>query len=606
MAELPDLEFFEGRVNYLEELDKERDEMYKAIDTMLKQEWELPEEAANVQWVFKSVTPIMAQVSESGARILSDVNPRVTITPQSEEQVKVVDQHEKGLKWLLDNASRRRKATIVEDVVRSSINYAENAAHVIYLPEQIANVKEAGGNPKRFEAAMRRGPFVVTLHHPSSVHARYSDIGPEEVALVSEETPNSVIDLYGSHADELKVYMAERASKSQPLDTVILKDYYSWDAHVVWVTTGETDGPSIEIIRDEWPYPFLPWACRMGGTSLADTEDQRRPLLYDAYKGELYEVMNRVRTLRYSEVLRFTTAPRKAIATASGDIPQVDASKGDLFLPLMHDDKVFDLAPAEADPATSMLHAELRNDHERSTLSSILLGGEIPSGAAFASINIVTHTAMGVLKPYQFLAEATIADILEIMLLWIHYSGKDAVGYGLEENDLGQEYLIEAGDIDPKNLYISVGLEADVPTDRQARAATAGMLLDRAIIDRREAMENVGVTDVSAMEERIVIEALLDNKLQIHLQNEQLRNSEEMRQQIIQEFIQEMQAQQAQEGPGLEQPQAGGTEGLPVEGPEFDQNLEQGGGGAQTNQFFPELGTFEGQTGTSRRGEDIA
>ncbi len=120
------------------------------------------------------------------------------------------------------------------------------------------------------------------------------------------------------------------------------------------------------------------------------------------------------------------------------------------------------------------------------------------------------------------------------MLLWIHYSGEDAVGYGLGEKDKGVEYLIAASDIDPKNLYISVELATDLPTDRQARAATAGMLLDRGMIDRRQGMEDVGITDITAMEERIVHEQLGDNKMAIYLQNEQMQASEEMRQQIIQ------------------------------------------------------------------------
>ncbi len=607
MAELDGLEFFQGRASYLEELDKDRDKMNEETDSYRRQDWELPEEARNIQWVFKSVTPVMAQVCESGARILSDPDPRITIIPQSPEAVNTVDNHEKGLKWLLDNASRRRKATVVEDTVRSSINYSEVCAHVIYLPEQIKNVKEAGGNATRFEAAMRRGPFVITLHHPNSVHARYSDIGPEEIVLISKETPQSVIDLYGTSADGVKEIMAERKGKGNPIEDGLLKDYYSWDAHVVWFETGEDGAPAIEIIRDEWPYPFLPWACRFGGTSLEVNQgDQRRPLLYDAYKGKLYEVMNRVRSLRYSEMLRFSTTPRKWIKTAGGKNPEVDASRGDLFLTLDTEDEIGDLAPAQADPATSLLHGELRNDHERSTLSSLLLGGDIPSGAAFASINLVTHSAMAVLKPYRFLAQAALADIVEIMLLWIHYSGKDAVGYGLGEKDKGVEYLIAASDVDPKNLYISVELATDLPTDRQARAATAGLLLDRGMIDRRQGMEDVGITDVSAMEERVVHEQLGDNKMAIYLQNEQMQASEQMRQQIIQEFLQEMQQQQAQQqaqqqGPGPEQPQPGGPPGLPVEGQEFN----PAAGGATPQEFFPGA-TFEGQTGTTRSGEDIA
>ncbi|KKN12002.1 hypothetical protein LCGC14_1020950, partial [marine sediment metagenome] len=206
MPELPDLDWFKGRANYLEEQNKDRDKMYEALDSYRHGEWSMDEEMTEIDWVHESRDPIFAQQSDSAKHILADVNPSISLTPYDpgDEGTGIADRHEKGLRWLLDSASRRRQATIVQDVVSSAVDYAEVTAQVVYIPQQIKDIKAAGGNAKRYEAMLRRGPFAVIIHNPKTVYARYSDMGAEEVVLKTEDDPHNVIDLWGEKADKLK------------------------------------------------------------------------------------------------------------------------------------------------------------------------------------------------------------------------------------------------------------------------------------------------------------------------------------------------------------------------------------------------------------------
>jgi len=545
MARLPSLKWFEGRGNYLEEQNKERDEMFEALDDYRHGEWALDEEMLEIDWIHESRDPIFAQQSDSAKQILSDASPAISLLPYSPggDGTDIADRHEKGLRWLLDSASRRRQATIVQDIVSSAVDYSEVTAQVVYIPQQIKDVKAAGGNATRYEAMLRRGPFAVIIHNPRTVYVRYSDMGAEEVMLVTEDDPHNIIDLWGDKAAELKKIMKE--DKNFP-KTVTLRDYTSYDWRAVWVEWG---GKKIEIERGKWPWPFMGWVARMGGTSLESKGDfQRKPLLANMYHFDIYDDINRVRTLRFSDMIRTASEPRDVFSSDTRMSPDVDASSGDLYTHIDSEEGLVPRPPRTPDPSMSTLYAELRGDVQKSTLSEMLLGADVPTGAAFSSINLVTESALKVLRPPQVLAQNSLADILETMLLFIHYDKSKVTSYGTGKNDRGDIYLIEGSEIDPKNLYVAVKLEADLPTDYQARTVTARAQIDAGINSRVGAMEDIGIKNATEVTEEIAGERLDETRMRIEMENIQFTESaqmqEQMRQQIMQQIMSDPQFMQ--------------------------------------------------------------
>lgn len=528
---LPKLEWFKGRANYLESQNEERDKMFEALDDYRRGVWAMDEEMIEIDWVHESRDPIFAQQGDSAKYILADVYPDISLTPYSpgDENKEIADKHEKGLRWLLDSASRRRPSTIVQDIVSSSVDYAEVTAQVVYIPQQIKDVKAAGGNATRYEAMLRRGPFAVVIHNPKTVYARYSDMGAEEVVLITEDDPHNIIDLWGTKADKLKKKLKDTKGRVEP---ATLKDYTSYDWRCVWVEWG---GEDFEIERKEWPWPFMNWVCRYGGTSLEETgQFQRKPLLANMFHFDLYDDLNRVRSLRFSEMIRTTSRAKDVFQSDTRTTPDIDASSGDLYVHIGEDETIIPQPPDVPDTAMSTLYAELRADVQKSGLSDMLLGADVPTGAAFASINIVTESALKVLRSPQALAQFAAADVLETMLLYIHYDNGEVIGYGTGENR-GEEYLIRGEDINPKNLYVAVTLEADLPTDYQARTVTARAQIDAGINSRLNAMSDIGVKNATEVAEQIAGERLDETMFAIELQNYQWENSKEFQEQMQQQ-----------------------------------------------------------------------
>jgi hypothetical protein len=607
-------------------MNKDRDDMFDAIDQAIKGEWDMPEELEQIDWVHKMVDPSFAITVEASIRILDDVNPEITIQPYDPllGDADLADQHEKGVKWLLDGASRRRAATVVQDIIASACKYAEVGVDVVYLPQQIKDIKAAGGNAKRYEAMNRKGPFAVIVHNPRNVYPRYSDYGLEECAIEEMYDPHDIVDLWGTKADELKKRVGEMKTGTEPL-MVKMVDYMSYDWRAVWVEP-EDGGDIIELVREEWKWPFLPRVVRMGGTNIEkDSDHARRPFLANMYHFDMYDTMNRVRTLRVSDMIRTAATPRSTFVSDTRKAPDIDASTGDLHTHITTDEQLADRRQWPADPAMTQLYGELQANHQEGTLSKLLLGGDIPAGAAFASINLVTHSALAALKTPRRLAARTVADVIETMLLWLHYSEDTAVAYYTGVSGETESFLIDGKDVVPENLYVNVELRADLPTDSQSRTVTARAQIDAGLNSRAGAMGDIGIQNVTEVQEQLMEERLLENMLQTEMRNDTFMADQQIRQQMQQEvmqqlmqdpqFIQQM-MQMAQQGMQGGPPQADRRMGEPPRGvpqmggeqpPEtlIPSEANPAMGGPVPAEYNP-AATRELQTQTGPRGESTA
>jgi hypothetical protein len=559
-VEVPGLDWFDGRVNALVAGYKDRQDLFNKTDQAIHADWHLPEQLVKTGWVFKQVEIIFRQVVAAAQRILADSRPRITLVPSKTTQPMLnrVDAQEKALEWLLSAASRRREATIVEDIVESAIKYSEVTHEVVFMKEQIKNVKAAGGNPNRYQAMERRGPFAIVTHHPGSVFPRYSDMGVEEVASEEIVDPHDVVDLYGDAARQVRDYLQEHQGQ---LVQCTLRTYHSYDYKAVWVRMGpptsgggqpgvagqhvlpipSAGGEVFEIAREKWQWPFLPWVARLGGSSLETRSDfKRRTLLSDAVYTNSFDTLSRVKSLRFSEMVRYAGAEKQVFKSPNRLEPDSSSQSAAPRVHIEEDEDLATLQPPLPDPGMGLLYQELRGEVQKSTLSEVLFGGNVPVGAAFATINLVTHSAMAVLKEPRRLSQYAIADTLELMLLWAHYTKTNLVGYGKDESGKRQEYLIKWKDIDPANLYIEVDLTADVPTDRQARMLAATQGVTAGILSRARAREEVGIHNASEEEEAILRERIVDTLQSIDLQNEQFMGSLEAQQKMRQQFMDEL------------------------------------------------------------------
>jgi hypothetical protein len=571
--------------------DKSRDLMFQKVDQIIRCEWELPRPLDKLDHVRKVVVTDGLDAVMAGTRTLSSLEPGISLQVIGEDQAAKdrANRIEKSLRWHLMNASKRRRASIVRDVVMSSLKYDEVCAQVLFLPDQIKQMKGLEKDVKRLKVAERFGPYSVILHNPRLVHTRYSNLMPEAVLLAAVYRIDEVIDMWGVKAKELVAKKADDAHKY-----VTLYDYIDLNERAVWafpsndaVFANANEGKAVMILEpQEHDLPFLPWACRVGGTTLeASSQHQRIPILYSVVQSGQYDTQNAMETILVSEAIAYGAAPRLHIQGPNPDAVEVDY--GDVNKPIETNQftNVTQLAPPQIDAGLLTLSERISQAMGKSTVSRILQGGEIPAGTAYATLNLATLTAIGALKPYKELAELAVADILTLMMLWVDHSGETVKAYGGKE---GKAYEITPEDVQPESLYITVELKPDVPSDRQQRINGASMAVERLGMSKEEALEEIGITDPQGSMRKAMFEKFFDYQLQRFITQDQMQMQ-----------IMAQQAMQPQ-GQAPQQPAPGTPPGFPGVG---GQGVNPEQGGAPPAEFVPG-GTREAQTGMASGGEE--
>src|SRR3990170_3192425 len=464
--------------------DVNRDRLFAKCDEMFKSQWSVPYPLSGIDYIHKVVSTDPHDVIRAGTRVLATLDPGVKLQPLTEDdQGKAqANRIERALKWHLYNASRRRRASIIRDVV---------------------------------------------MYNPRHVHTRYSDLMPEAVLYNSVVPIDEVIDSWGDLAKEVKAKRDEDDARY-----VTVYDYTDLEERAVWcVATSDPvaappDAKDVIQLIESQPHEmsFMPWVCRIGGTTLeSDPEHQRIPLLYSVKQSGQWDTLNSLLTLLFSEGIAYASAPRLHIQGPGAEDAEVDY--GDVNKPLRTgpNTNVAPLQPPALDQGIASLSEQIRAALSKSTVASILQGGEIPAQTAYATLNLATLTALGTLKPYKELAELAVGDILTQMLLWVEFSGETVKAYDTDSRGFGKMYDISPDDIDPKNLYISVELKPDMPTDRQQRINAAAIAVDKLNYPVEEALQDIGLTDPQSAIRTRMIERLQEYFLQKYIKQDDCR-----------------------------------------------------------------------------------
>jgi hypothetical protein len=530
-----ELAYFQSIAELMINADRERDRMLRAMDDMWHNRWALPPSVAGLKWIHKVVSSDPHDAIRAGTRVLSSVAPRLTVQPlgASEEGRARAEQVERALAWSFRSASRRRQASVLRDVVLSALLYDEVVAQVVFLPEQVEAQKQFKVEGLRLDAAARFGPFAIIVRNPQQVHVRYSDWMPEAVLMKKVMPLQAALDFWGTKASALEKQTGKpprrgRASarNDAPLAFCTIYDYMDLEQRAVWAIPqadgsglaaplGGAGAGAVEILREQHGLGFLPWAAKVGGTTLAEGGGQQRiPLLYSLYTSGQWETQNIVETLLASEVIAYAAAPRLKVEGPSDGV-QVDYGEPGrpAYVPPGH--ALSSMAPPGMDQGLAAIATRVAERIAKSTVPRVLQTGDIPAGAAFATLNLATQSGVKSLAPYKELAEDALAEVFTLMLSWLGHSGQP-----LEARDgrrgRGQRLSIPAAEL--ADLLVDVELTADVPTDRMARINAASMAVRDLGYSRERALEQIGETDAREVMRQAAAEQLEAVDLEIEKQ----------------------------------------------------------------------------------------
>ncbi len=278
---------------------------------------------------------------------------------------------------------------------------------------------------------------------------------------------------------------------------------------------GSEEAGAVEILREQHGLGFLPWAAKVGGTTLAERGGQQRiPLLYSLYTSGQWETQNIVETLLASEVIAYAAAPRLKVEGPSDGV-EVDYGEPGrpAYVPPGH--TLSTMAPPGMDQGLAAIAQRVAERIGKSTVPRVLQTGDFPSGTGFATLNLATQSGVKSLAPYKELAEDALAEVFTLMLNWLQHSGQP-----LEARDgrrgRGQRLSISSAEL--ANLVVDVELTADVPTDRMARINAASMAVRDLGYSRERALEQIGETDAREVMRQAAAEQLEAVDLEIEKQ----------------------------------------------------------------------------------------
>lgn len=548
----------------------ERNRAFEAYTQMYHNGWDLPQEVKNLPWIQRVISSDPHDAINTGSRILATLPVSIRYQPLAPgtKNKERADMIERVLLWQLKSADRRRSKTVAADVVKSALLYDAVALQVIDLDHQIKEKTAINASAKRELAARRYSRFIVKTHNPMNVYARYSGIMPEAVLLVDERPAQGVIDEWGDRARALPG-LQNLAEKTFG-DEVTYFDYWDLEKRAVWVVPGRVASIPESTVNENWviveaednKMPFLPWVAVMGGSTLeAEPQHMYQPLLYALWTTGAWDIQNIVESLMASEVIARSGSPRLVEEGPNPQQGETDYLSPERIAKMPGGNTLRELNPQQIDQALQQIDALMAARIDKATVSRVLQGGDLPSGMAFATLNLATQNAVGVLKPAKDLAEKSLAEMFTLMLLWTEFSDVPMLGYSVTKDTMGEQMVIEPEEIDPGGIYLECELHPDAPTDRAQRVNTAAMAVKELMMPIEEALEEIGITDPSkAMLTRmkeVYMQHFLDLQMQKEIQEMQAGIQLQMQQATMQ---MQMEMQQAQME--MQQAQMGGMGGM--------------------------------------------
>jgi len=489
------------------------------------------------------------------------------------------------------------------------------------------------------------GPLQVRLRKPADVHTLYGDYGTEAVCHATIWEPRKLLTSFGKlpGIDSLRDKIT--SGSSAPFYAVY--DMSDFARHIIWaeptedkyylpdISSGELSEGGLLFMNQKNDLPFINWVCRISGSpNDEDVEDQRIPMLYTVDKADQFNIQNIVQTLVLSEAIRTAAAPRGFRSGPGADKMDVDYGDPAQDIVGKTGQTYMRLPPPELDRALFELSNWITTNVEKSTVPRVLQGGNVPS-QTFSTLNLTVQSGMQVVEPYKQLAERWLEDAARLALKWVAYDKKalsaiapdDGISEGGEVAKRVKTFVLDPTKFDADALIIAAELEPDLPVDRTARINGARMLQEMGM-PARVSWEELGEKDATGLQrearfeqlERFFFERFMNQiKMSDELAMQQKSQAMQMEMQMAAQ-----QAMQQQQAPPPPQPTAappaepppwaaqgvGPTGQEPVPGtPPGMEGIEGQGwnpsqGGTPPSQANPEA-TFEGQTGTSRGGQEI-
>jgi hypothetical protein len=553
---------------------------FDAYMQMYKSGWELPHEVRMLPWIQKVINSDPFDAVQTGVRIIATLPPSIRFQPLAPGPAnrKAAGVIEKVAKWQLKSANRRRSRTVEHELAKTSLIFDMCAVKVVDIEEEIKQKKLINASIAREEQALSKGRFMMIPYDPRDVYPIWSNVGLEGVLVVQHRRAQEILDEFGSKASQ-HPELVKLAREPHDRDWVTYYDFVDRETRSIWVDEGRTFTTPRASQQARWvidhgknPIGFINWSIKGGSELESDPTHKFQPLLYPVYATGAWDIKNIIQTLGVSEVIAHTGSPRFAEEGPNQQVADIDYRSPERIGKLPPGNTLKALQPPGVDQALQNVEAMLSAQMDKAMVSSVLQGGDLPAGVAFASLSLITQTAIGVLTPAKDLTQKTLAGMFEVMLEWVIYTDKPVYGFDTKGKADGQELSIQPSELHSASIYIDVELHPDSPTDKAQKVSTAETMVRGLGLSQESALEEVGFEDPHEEIKKGIFERYVMHEIDMELEQERLQLANSMEAERLQmqfemesarmkQQIQMEQAMAEKQQAATQQQQALGAEG---------------------------------------------
>jgi len=575
------------------ETDEEKQGYFQAYDDIDELRWELPNGWEAKDWIRKRISTIGHDGLKSLDSLFDTHQPKFEILPRTEADKDNAEEQETWLEWHMQRANQIGGGSPFRQSLHSSGKYSRVILQVDYLPYWLPKDKKKW-TPEQ-KAAMKAGPFCVTVHNPRNVYYEMGKYGLKWVASVTKLYGQEIINhwsVYGGEGDEGKkvksaIKKIEKDIENDSEACYIHVDYISFEKRSVACFKAESleqfedmnsDTDHISLVDTDNKLGFINWSVAIGESD---------PLLHSMHISGSWENQNLIDTLIDSSVLRRAFFPILKHTSVGGtkelDI-NYDGSQDTVELTQGEDAQT--LQPPPIDTAITQL-ASVNTDRISQNLGIRNLQSMQMSGnVQFSTMNAFIQLQMAALEPYKRTTEKAWEQAAEIMFMWVEKTKDTVTGYrtkskGEGKKAAGASITMTADDFEIEDLHIKCELIANTPTDKMQQVnmyvalknagakISWGELLERVlgvnpeIAERKWMDETIADLAFSNFSETLKAELQMQIQEKTMQMQSQLQQEQAAQQQQMQMEQQAMQAaMQAPQGmPQGQMPQGGG--GMP-------------------------------------------
>lgn len=582
MSDKPDkiktLDEYEQIAREAIENDKDTTKMFKAFDDMENCKWALPTELASLPGMRPNINTEPADAIKASTRVYASNKPVIELSPlnsftEERARMSIIEQ---VLDWHFDRLNKKPKAPLYT-IVHDAIKYMRVAFQVEYYPYLFKGRKDEPRN----KHILRFGDFGWRMHDPKNVHAYYDDDALDSVILCTKLTIKELINRFGRDNDGIKKLLT-KLKKSETKDwklnenttTVTFVDITDWKYRVQWCYEDDTmDSEKYEILREAHGLPFINWVFVTG----------ENPILKTTYDSNAWDDANMVGSLRNRLITVAAAHPAYVTKTNSGRGVDIDYTDGVGTVDVQTNEAVEPLVPRQLDPHLTEIYAEVGAKIRNTSGTKYLQNLDFPANTPYASINALITASMSNLYEAKRLAESAIATGMYLNLWWISHSkekswaNRTKTDTMLEENmQLGAQIGISGdydnlvvGEVfigDPNDIDININLRPNELSDKQQRLNMAQVANQELQVPISAAHEMAGFDNSALLVEEWQTEQISNAELAIQIKQMQTMADEQIKQQIIQEYLAQQEAQmkaaQEAQAAGVQPPAPGQQPGL--------------------------------------------